>query len=69
VIIPFLLCVLQWSKLFSFFVSGGIYYGLSARYEFPVGIIIDLAYCVYKFGLEYKYCIPVGSGRNIKVAM
>jgi hypothetical protein len=30
--------------------QGGIYYGLSAGYEFPVGIIIDLAYCVYKFG-------------------
>jgi hypothetical protein len=28
---------------------------LSAGYEFPVGIIIDLAYCVYNFGSERKY--------------
>jgi hypothetical protein len=39
---------------------GGIYYGLSAGYEFPVGIIIDLAYCVYNFGSECKYSSNIG---------
>jgi hypothetical protein len=33
--------------------TGGSYYGLSAGYEFPAGIIIDVTYCVCKFDSEY----------------
>jgi hypothetical protein len=44
--------------------TGGIYYGLSAGYEFPVGIIIDLAYCVCKFGSEYK-CSIHDNGKKV----
>jgi hypothetical protein len=49
--------------------QGGSYYGLSAGYEFPVGIIIDLAYCVHKFSSEYTYVVynPVNATCTCKL--